>query len=71
MLRLVREYLGGTPAAAKQNSEPAHAQIKKSPGCNKAAGASIKLMTKMNRYTPGMVQMSFFIIFHWPVLLSY
>jgi hypothetical protein len=26
--------------------------------------------TNGNPYTPGMVQMSFFIIFHWPVLGS-
>ncbi len=55
----------------QQSSDSTHAQIKKKPRLQKSSRGFDGTRTKGNRYTPGMVQMSFFIIFHWPVLLSY
>ena len=53
----------------QRNGEPTHAQFPKKPRLQKSNRGFDETRTKVNRYTPGMVQMSFFIIFHWPVLL--
>jgi hypothetical protein len=45
--------------------------FKAKPRLQKSNRGLDKAKTNVNRYTPGMVQMSFFIIFHWPVLRSY
>jgi|GEM_PF-3798137 hypothetical protein len=84
MLGLGREDLRGDPAAESKERRvgflvlheytstffaPSAVKSKK-PRLQTGNRGLDKTWTRANRYTPGMVQMSFFIIFHSPVLRS-